>query len=126
MANRMFYKDAMQLERRTVTLFAKITMASGAPVLSATQSKGCKSVTLTATGRMTFVLTDPYKALLFAEATPVDSASAPAIATVCVRSETVATSSNPTVVLSFLNSSLAEATPADGKAFLLRFVLQNH
>lgn len=65
MANRQFQQFQYSLEKYVVNLFAKVAIgATGAPTLSATNSKGIKSIVRNSAGDYTITLQDSYYKLL--------------------------------------------------------------
>ncbi len=123
MANRSFYQSQFTIEREVVTLYAKLTMASGAPVLDEDESIGITSVSLPAAGRLLFTLADSYNAVMEIAAIVVSPASNTAIRQVVERSSDPTTAQ--TITLSTLATGGAETTIANGDGLKVAFVLRN-
>lgn len=124
MANRYFNQFRLSLEKQVVDLFAKVTFgASGAPTLDALNSKGIKSIARTGAGAYTITLQDSYVRFLGIRHTAV-SATAPTAPGAYVVSETVSSSTLPTVRIVF-NAAGTATDPASGEVALIQIVLKN-
>lgn len=130
MANRMYTQFRYSLEKAVVELFGKVTFgSSGAPTLSASASKGIKSITRTGTGAYDIVLgvgssQDVYNALLNMTCV-FKNASAPAAPLMYITAESVATPSTGKISIQFTDKSQVAADPASGEVVLLEISLKN-
>lgn len=121
MAQHRFSQFALSLVKERVTLFMRVTFgATGAPTLDAVSSKGVKSITRNSAGNYTVVLgnaiqKDAYPKLFGVDVTYVCSSGSPAAPVNFLVSEQVATASNPSFVLQFVNSAGTATDPASGE-----------
>lgn len=121
MANRTFHQ-MKALEKEIKVVHAKIAIGgTGAPTLSS-ESIGIASVTRTSQGLYKIVLKDAYNSLKMVNAILI-GASAEDI-NFQVKSETVATSSDPAINLFCLTAG-AVADPTSGDTLLVEIVLKN-
>ncbi len=123
MASRLF-QFQYSYERDLTHIVAKITIgSSGAPTL--TNAKGIVSMTHTGTGAYTIVLKDNYYLFMSASASFISSTSAPAAPSLNVVSETVNSSSAPSVLIQMRDIAGAAADPASTEVMLLHLVMRN-
>lgn len=131
MANRYFTQFRFSLEKMVVDLFGSVTFgASGAPTLSAINSKGIKSITRVSAGLYDIVLgvgsaQDVYPALLVVDHKFLN-ATAPAAPLMYIVSESVATPTTGKVRIQFTAVDGTTATdPASGEVVKLHLALKN-
>lgn len=140
MANRDFDAVAYQLEKKLVSIFARVTIgAAGAPTLvttttgSGNPSKGVATITRTATGKYTIqlglvdsvsgqLLSDLYTRLLTVGVTVLNSSLTSVIGGQ-LTSDTVAT--NGQFQFQFISAAGAAADPANGDTLLWEIILKN-
>lgn len=100
MANRFFNNMFYSLEKAPVVLFAKVAIgATGAPTLSAANSKGVASISRTSAGLYVITLQDAYVRLLNCHAVRTLASGLPAAPAFNVVSNTV--SSTKTITVQF-------------------------
>lgn len=131
MANRYTQQFMLTQEKRATKIFANVSFgASGAPTLSAINSKGVLSVTRNAQGRFTFafgtnvngaVSRDVYVKLMNVSAVFNAGTSAPAAPIVSVRANNVSTAGTASITLSLLDYAGAETDPASGEIGYFEF-----
>jgi hypothetical protein len=127
MANRYGYQFSQTLEKKVVNLYAKVTFgASGAPTLSAVNSKGIVSVTRNSAGIYTFVfgtkagMLDVYNKLLCVRHVLNSGSSAPASPALYVKADSVATSGTCSLQI-VMNSAGTATDPASGEIGYFNF-----
>lgn len=128
MANRYQNQFSATMEKKVVSLFAKVAFgASGAPTLSAVNSKGVLSVTRNSAGTYTFVFgsnatlpKDVYVKLLSADVIFNSGASAPASPAIYVKSDLSATTAASLQVV--LNAAGTATDPASGEIGYFNFI----
>lgn len=131
MANRYNQQFMFTQEKRVTKIFANVSFgASGAPTLSAVNSKGILSVTRNAQGRFTFafgtnvngsVARDVYVKVLNVSAVFNAGTSAPAAPIVSIRANNVATVGTAAMTVSLLDYAGAETDPANGEIGYFEF-----
>ncbi len=131
MANRYTQQFMLTQEKRATKIFANVSFgASGAPTLSAINSKGVLSVTRNAQGRFTFafgtnvngsVSRDVYVKLMNVSAVFNAGTSAPTAPIVSVRANNVSTAGTASITLSLLDYAGAETDPASGEIGYFEF-----
>lgn len=135
MANRYFRQFRNTLEPQVVDIFAQVSFgATGAPTLSAANSKGIVSVTRTAVGRYVFVFgtaalnLDTYNKLLGVVATwdaTANSGTAPAAPIIYLFANAVSTLGTASVTIQCLDAAGVAADPATTEIVHLDFTLKN-
>lgn len=128
MANRYFTQFPLSMEKKVVNLFARVTYgASGAPTLSAVNSKGIVSVTRNSAGIYTFVfgtqagMLDVYVKLLMAKVVFNSGASAPAAPGMYIKTNSVSTVGTASLQV-VLNSAGTATDPASGEIGYFEFI----
>lgn len=131
MANR--YNNQFQLtqEKRVTALFAKVTFgATGAPTLSASNSKGILSVTRNSAGTYTFVFgsgsgvslqKDSYVKLLSAGVVMNSGASAPAAPAMYIKADNSSSTSSASIQI-VMNAAGTATDPAAGEIGYFQFI----
>lgn len=124
MSNRYMNQFAHSIEQSKVFLFGKVAIgATGAPTLSAVNSKGIKSITRNSAGKYTIVLQDNYVRLYGASAKTVgNTCAAP---TSWIFSEQVNSATSPSLILQFANAAGAATDPGNGETVLFQLILKN-
>lgn len=127
--NRFTNQFPQSLEKKVCTIFAKVAFgASGAPTLSAVNSKGVLSVTRNGAGDFTFVFgtaangvgaKDTYVKLLCVRQVYNSGSSAPAAPAVYIKADNVATASLRIVT----NAAGVATDPASGEIGYFEFVM---
>lgn len=137
MANRYFNNQAFTMEPAIVKLFAKVSFGnSGAPTLSATESKGVVSVTRDNQGIFTFVfgtqagMLDVYYKLkhvaVIFDTSGVGANTAPAAPIVALSANAVATPASCSLQITLFDADTPAATdPASGEIGYFEFTLKN-
>jgi hypothetical protein len=128
MAERRFDQFRLQLEHKVVDLFASVAIGStGAPTLSAANSKGIASIARNAAGKYTITLQDVYQRLMHLNAAVQVASGVPSTGTnlQCVIRSDGSNSATPTVVIEFLNSAGVGAEIVSGATVLLKLSLKN-
>jgi len=129
MANRYFTQFRYSLEKAVVDLFGLVTFgASGAPTLSASASKGIKSITRVSAGVYDIVLgvgnnQDVYYTLLMAKHVFLN-ATAPASPEMYVVSQNVSTPTTGKIRVTFAAAGVA-TDPGNGEVVMLQLTLRN-
>lgn len=122
MANAYMYQFRFSPVPAVSELFAKITIgATGAPTLSAANSKGIASITRNAAGKYTIVLNDSWNKFLNLKACFLSSSGA-AAPDVCVFSEAVSASKS---LIILCQAGGVNTDPANGEVMYLQIVLKN-
>lgn len=131
MANRFFNQFTNSLDKGVVKLYAKVAIgASGAPTLSAINSKGFVSVTRNSAGKYTFVLgtssskLDTYNRILDVQAQFKTSSAAPAAPTVALVADSVNTLGTSSFAITCFSGSTA-TDPASGETMYVELTLSN-
>lgn len=130
MANRYFSQFQLTLEKQPCHLWASVAIgASGAPTLSAINSKGIKSITRTSAGLYVVTMgvgtaTDIYNRLLFVSHRFIVASGAPAAPLMFVVSQAIATAGTVTIKFTAVDGTTA-TDPASGETMLLEFDLKN-
>ncbi len=128
MANRSFHRIAGSLEIEPVMLWASITVgATGA--VSASYGQGIASVTRLSAGQYKISLADTYNKLLFADVSLLDTTdSDPTTVGVLsrIKSEQVASTTAPQIVIQCFNTTNgAAADPRNGALLLVKIEVRN-
>ena len=131
MANRYNQQFQLTQEKRVTAVFAKVTFgASGAPTLSASNSKGVLSVTRNSAGTYTFVFgsgsgvsiqKDSYVKLLAINNIMNSGASAPAAPDVYIKADNTASTSSASIQI-VMNSAGTATDPAAGEIGYFEFI----
>jgi hypothetical protein len=126
MANRFWKRDRAGLEQGVVDLYASVAIgATGAPTLSAANSKGVASIARNSAGKYTLTLQDQYNRILALQ-TAIKLASGAPSATSSVqavlRSDSV---SSKSVVIEFVDSTGAAVEVVSGATLLVHLQLKN-
>lgn len=123
--NRLYKQFRLSLEYRVIDLFCQFAVgASGAPTINAGKSKGILSVVRNSAGRYTITLQDKYVDLYqLTQMITLASGSPAAVGGLVVRSVGVS-SSTPTVVVEFIDSSGAAVEVASGATVNLNLILK--
>lgn len=131
MANR--YNNQFQLtqEKRVTAIFAKVSFgATGAPTLSAPNSKGVLSVTRNSAGTYTFVFgsgsgvslqKDSYVKLLSAGVVLNSGASAPAAPAMYIKADNTSSNSQASIQI-VMNAAGTATDPASGEIGYFQFI----
>lgn len=126
MANRMFSQLQLSLEKAVVKLWAKVAIgATGAPTLSAANSKGISSITRAAAGNYTITLQDKYVKLLGFQCTFMDAAGLPDAPMVALDTDTDVTATSPIIHFYTASSAGVAADPANGETMYIEITLSN-
>lgn len=135
MANRLYRQFRNTLEPQVVDIFAQVSFgSSGAPTLSAANSKGVVSVSRTATGRYVFVFgtnassLDTYVKLLGVVPTwdaTANSGTAPAAPLTYIYANAISTAGSASVTVQCLDAAGVAADPASGEIVHLDFTFKN-
>ncbi len=128
MANRRFEQFQLSLEKAIVTILGQVAIgATGAPTMSAANSKGITSVVRASAGRYTITLADRYQRLVGFDYTIILAAGAPG-STSCpelvVRADNSGAAAQ-TLVIEFLDGSGAAIELTSGVTLLLDIKLKN-
>jgi hypothetical protein len=128
--NRWLNQFRLQFEKRVIDVYGKATFSSGAPTLSASNSKGLVSCTHDGTGLYTFVFgtnstlpLDTYVKLLCVDAVFFNASSAPAAPIHSVRTNNISVSGTASIQIAFYNLSGSLTDPADGDTLFIDFCL---
>jgi hypothetical protein len=131
MANRYNQQFQLTQEKRVTSIFAKVTFgASGAPTLSASNSKGVLSVTRNSAGTYTFVFgsgsgvslqKDSYVKLLTINNVMNSGASAPAAPAMYIKADNTASNSSASIQI-VMNSAGTATDPASGEIGYYEFI----
>jgi hypothetical protein len=131
MANRYNQQFQLTQEKRVTAVFAKVTFgASGAPTLSASNSKGVLSVTRNSAGTYTFVFgsgsgvsiqKDSYVKLLAINNIMNSGASAPAAPAMYIKADNTASTSSASIQI-VMNSAGTATDPAAGEIGYFEFI----
>ena len=131
MANRYNQQFQLTQEKRATAIFAKVTFgASGAPTLSASNSKGVLSVTRNSAGTYTFVFgsgsgvslqKDSYVKLLTINNVMNSGASAPAAPSMYIKADNTASNSSASIQI-VMNSAGTATDPASGEIGYYEFI----
>lgn len=123
MANRRFYQFRLALEPQVSELFMQVSFgSSGAPTLSAANSRGISSIVRNSAGNYTITLSDRYSRFLMLNKIAISSA-AQAAPEFRVVSEAVS-NATPTIVVQFSAAGVA-TDPASGEAAKMQIILKN-
>lgn len=121
--------DNLVFENVVKTVYAKVAIgATGAPTLSASNSKGVVSVTRNSAGLYTFVFgtatgnLDTYVKLLNVKITFQNASAIAAAPITYVRTLAIATAGTASVQVGCVNGSLAATDPASGETMYAEFV----
>lgn len=132
MANRLFTQFRWSMEKNPATIWANVAIgATGAPTLSAVNSKGVRSITRTSAGLYVITLgvsgananTDIYNGLFMVSHKFIVASGTPAAPLMYVVSQAVATAGTVTVQFTAVNGTSA-TDPASGETLLLEFALK--
>lgn len=130
MANRWLDQFTATFNKSMVLVYSKVAIgATGAPTLSAANSKGVVSVTRNGTGLYTFVFgtnstsLDKYYQLCKVQAT-FKNATAPAAPLMYVVADNSAAAA-ASIQVQFLSAAGAAADPGNGETLLIQFDFQN-
>lgn len=128
MANRLMRQFPLTMENQVKTIFAKVAIgATGAPTLSASNSKGIVSVTRNSAGLYTFVFgtaagnLDTYVKLLGVSVIFQNASAIAAAPNTYVRGLSISTAGTASVQIGCLNGSLAATDPANGETMYVQF-----
>jgi hypothetical protein len=131
MANRYNQQFQLTQEKRVTSIFAKVTFgASGAPTLSASNSKGVLSVTRNSAGTYTFVFgsgsgvslqKDSYVKLLSINTVMNSGASAPAAPGLYIKADNSASTSSASIQI-VMNAAGTATDPATGEIGYFEFI----
>jgi hypothetical protein len=131
MANRYNQQFQLTQEKRVTAIFAKVTFgATGAPTLSASNSKGVLSVTRNSAGTYTFVFgsgsgvslqKDSYVKLLSINNVMNSGASAPAAPAMYIKADNTASNSSASIQI-VMNSAGTATDPASGEIGYFEFI----
>ena len=131
MANRYNQQFQLTQEKRVTAIFAKVTFgATGAPTLSASNSKGVLSVTRNSAGTYTFVFgsgsgvslqKDSYVKLLSINNVMNSGASAPAAPAMYIKADNTASNSSASIQI-VMNSAGTATDPASGEIGYYEFI----
>jgi hypothetical protein len=125
MANRFFNQFSLGLEKAPVRLYAKVAIgASGAPTISAANSKGVASITRNSAGNYTIVLQDTYVKLMSISAKGQNSTGISASPDMGVKTISVTSLTSPSVNVVFSTGGVA-TDPASGDTLYFEIVLSN-
>lgn len=124
MANRFFEQFYLSLVKGKVVLFGKAAIgAVGAPTLSAANSKGIASIVRKGLGDYEITLQDTYNSLLGFQPVVLLASGTPAVASVAIKSETVATTK--IVRIQCLDFAGAAVDPDSGAVLYFEIKLKN-
>lgn len=123
MANRYMQQFSYSFVPMKSEIFAQVAIgASGAPTLSAVNSKGVASISRNSAGDYSVTLSDTWYQFLGLSVVAKNSTGIPAAPDVGVKSETVAS----TKIVRFVCSAAGVATdPANGDTLFIHFDLKN-
>lgn len=129
--NRYTNQFRQQFEKKVVDVYAKVAIgATGAPTLSATNSKGVLSVTRNSAGLYTFVFgtntvlpKDTYVKLLGISHVFASGSSAPAAPSLNIVAISVATVNVCSLQVQFRDVSGTAADPANGETLYIDFCM---
>lgn len=127
--NRYLTQFRQQFEKKVVDVFANVTIGStGAPTLSATNSKGVLSITRVSAGLYTFVFgtnsslpKDTYVKLLNVSCVFNSGSSAPASPLLNVVANSVSTAGTCSLQVQFRSLAGAATDPASGEILYVDF-----
>lgn len=122
MANRQFTQFGLTLEKRVVSIYAKVAIgASGAPTLSTANSKGVTSVSRNSAGDYTFTFQDRYVKLMSIKMTAQSSTGLPAAPIVGVKANSISTARTLKLVTTTAGGGSA-TDPGNGETLFFEFV----
>lgn len=131
MANRYNTQFQLTREKQVTSIYAKVTFGvSGAPTLSASNSKGILSVTRNSAGTYTFVFgsgsgvslqKDSYVKFLSGTVIYNSGAAAPAAPAMYIKADNTATTSSASLQV-VLNAAGTATDPASGEIGYFRFI----
>lgn len=123
MANRMFNQFQGSLEKGVVQLYAEASFTGGVPTL--VNGKGIASLSISS-GVLTVTLQDSYVKILSVSAMVkrFDS-TAPNVAFVTLRSDSVTNATTPAFSLRLSDITYSAVSPADGVFIVLSIALSN-
>jgi len=127
MANRFFNQFSQALEKGRVQLFARVAIGStGAPTLSAVNSKGVASITRNGVGTYTIVLQDSYVKLFnVSNSTFLASGTPTHVENPYIKADAVATLASKSFQIVFLDFAGAAVDPGSGEQLRLQIDLSN-
>jgi hypothetical protein len=128
MANRLMREYSLSFENQVKIVYAKVAIgATGAPTLSAANSKGIVSVTRNSAGLYTFVFgtaagnLDTYVKLLGVSVTFQNASAIAAAPITYVKTLSISTAGTASVQIGCVNGSLAATDPASGETMFVQF-----
>ena len=131
MSNRYMNQFQLTQEKRVTALFAKVTFgATGAPTISASNSKGILSVTRNSAGTYTFVFgsgsgvslqKDSYVKLMGAGVVMNSGASAPAAPAMYIKADNSSSTSLASIQI-VMNAGGTATDPATGEIGYFQFI----
>jgi hypothetical protein len=128
MSNRQYNEYSLCQEKRVINVFAKVTFgATGAPTLSAINSKGVLSVTRNGAGDYTFVFgvsasrLDSFVKLLGVDYVFNSGAAAPASPSMYIKADTTTSTATASINIIFNLAGVA-TDPASGEIVYLQFI----
>lgn len=131
MANRYLNQFQLAQEKRVTSIFAKVSFGvSGAPTLSASNSKGILSITRNSAGTFTFVFgsgsgvslqKDSYVKVLGGSVLFNSGASAPAAPSMYIKADNSASASQASIQV-VLNAAGTATDPASGEIGYFEFI----
>lgn len=128
MSNRYMNQFPLTFEKQVKTVFARVAIgASGAPTLSAADSKGVLSVTRNSAGLYTIVFgassqaLDTYKKLLSVHAVFNSGSSAPASPELNIAANNIATAGTASIQVGFRSGGTL-TDPANGEILYMTFM----
>lgn len=126
MADRNFSEKQLSLEKGVVHLFMKVAIgSSGAPTISAANSRGISSIARNSTGDYTVTLADKYQKLLAFNCVFLDASGLPDAPLIGLDNSTDVTASTPVVRFVCCSSAGTAADPGSGETMYAHFVLSN-
>lgn len=129
MANRLFVRNTMSLEKNPCVLYAKITVgATGAPTIDALKSKGVLSIVRTGIGAYNINFggaagLDTYQRLLGATYISIAATSTAMRMQIVAAQASVA--ANPRIQIQFVDSANASVEIGNGEIIHFTIVLSN-
>jgi hypothetical protein len=131
MANRYNQQFQLTQEKRVTSIFAKVSFgASGAPTLSASNSKGVLSVTRNSAGTYTFVFgsgsgvslqKDSYVKIIGGGVLFNSGSSAPAAPGMYIKADNIASTANASIQV-VMNAAGTATDPANGEIGYFEFI----
>jgi hypothetical protein len=129
MANRLFNRNTMTLEKQPVSLFLQAAIgATGAPTISALKSLGFKTITRSSAGKYVLALggpagVDKYQRLLLLNASLIATTTS-TVASVSVAVDNSA-GTTPSITIQCVDFAGAAVDPASGETLLVNAILDD-